>query len=146
VPISPIRIILADDHVAFRTVLRTMLNKERDCLVIHEVSDGIELLDSMHESTLNIAPRIIVMDVQMPRMNGIEATRRLIAVEPHARLLALSMHDDEPFVLEMIAAGASGYMLKSDPWPTLLNAIRDVAAGRFCLSPSLSHLNQTRFL
>jgi DNA-binding NarL/FixJ family response regulator len=146
VPTLPIRIVLADDHVAFRTVLRTMLNKEHDCLVIHEVSNGIELLDSMRATLPIVAPKIIVMDVQMPRMNGIEATRRVIAVEPKARLLALSMYGDESFVLEMIAAGVRGYMLKSDPWPTLLNAIRGVAAGRFCFSPSLTHLNKIRSL
>lgn len=138
-PVAPTRILLADDHASFRAVLREMLEKERDIQVIGEVGDGIELLESLSSNIFQAIPDVIILDVQMRRMGGMEAAKRVTQIEPAIRLLALSMHDDAQFVLAMIAAGVSGYILKDDPWPTLLGAIRSVAAGKPCFSPALNY-------
>lgn len=131
-----IRIVLADDHAQFRETLKALLERQADALIVACVGDGRSLLDRVAHCTP--PPDLVVTDVGMPHLNGIEAVRMLRATHPGIRILALSMRDEPRFVAAMLAAGADGYALKSDPFDVLMNAIRDVAAGKPSLSPQLA--------
>ena len=120
------KIVLADDHEAYRRQLRAALEREPDMTVVGEAADGREAVDLARR----LAPDIVVMDVMMPGMNGIEATRQIAAAVPAVKVLALSLHDDRQFVEAMRAAGASGYALKENAPSALAEALRKVAAGR----------------
>jgi two-component system, NarL family, response regulator NreC len=129
-----IRILLADDHAVVRQGFKMILSAQPDMEIVGEAGNGreaVELAGQLH-------PDIIVMDVAMPELNGIEATRRLAASEPHSRVVALSMHKDSVYVREILRAGARGYLLKDSPAPDLLAAVRAVAAGEGFLSPAVS--------
>ena len=118
-----IRIVLADDHKLFREGMRALLAKERDMDVVAEAGNGratLQLVDKL-------SPDVVVMDVSMPDTNGIEATRKIAASHPQARILAVSMHADRRFVAEMLRAGASGYVLKDCASEELVRAIRTSA-------------------
>jgi len=128
-----IRILLADDSQQYRSVIRTMLDREPDMMVVAEASDGPAALQQARAQTLDL----VLMDVDMPQMDGIEVTRRLLAEQPAPRVLALSLHPDAQFVQAMVEAGAMGYVLKDDPFPDLLSAIREVVAGRTYFSSGL---------
>ena len=132
----PIRLILADDHAQFRETLRGLLERQTDMQVAACVSDGQSLLDCIAGCVP--PPDLIITDVGMPHLDGIEATRQLRAAYPGIRILALSMRNESQFVAAMLTAGADGYVLKSDPFDVLINAIRDVAAGIPCSSPQLA--------
>lgn len=119
------KIVLADDHEAYRQNLRAALEREPDMTVVGEAADGREALDLVRR----LAPDIVVMDVMMPGMNGIEATRQIVAAFPGVKVLALSLHDDGQIVEAMRAAGAAGYALKEDARSELFGALRTVAAG-----------------
>ena len=136
--VVPTRIILADDHVQFRTALRSLLDEQPGFTVLAEFGDGAALLEAFQSGHLRSLPDVIVMDVRMPHMSGIEAARLLAEMEPSPHILALSMHEEDQFVQAMIGAGAHGYVLKGDPLPDLLYAIEKVAAGGFYLSPALT--------
>ncbi len=128
------RVLLADDHNMIRQGLRALIEKQEGMSVIAEAEDGrkaVELADAL-------SPKVVVMDVGMPNMNGIEATRRIIASHPEIKVLALSMHSDKRFVKEMFAAGASGYLLKDSAFQELVLAIRTLAEGRTYLSPGVT--------
>ena len=103
-----IRILLADDHAIVRDGLRALLEKQPDMTVAGEASDGREAVQIAEEN----APDVVVMDIAMPTMNGIEATRRIIATRPSTAVVILSMHQDESYVLRSLKAGARGYLLK----------------------------------
>jgi len=129
-----IRILLADDHAVVRQGFKMILSAQPDMEIVGEAGNGreaVELAGQLH-------PDIIVMDVAMPELNGIEATRRLAASEPHSRVVALSMHKDSVYVREILRAGARGYLLKDSPAPDLLAAVRAVASGEGFLSPAVS--------
>ncbi len=129
-----IRILLADDHAVVRQGFKMILSAQPDMEIVGEAGNGreaVELAGQLH-------PDIIVMDVAMPELNGIEATRRLAASEPHCRVVALSMHKDSVYVREILRAGARGYLLKDSPSPDLLAAVRAVASGEGYLSPAVS--------
>jgi len=129
-----IRVLLADDHKIFRDGLRTLIDKESGMEVVAEAENGrkaVKLAEKM-------APNVIVMDVTMPDMNGIEATRKIMAGLSHVKVIGLSMHSDRRFVLGMLEAGASGYLLKDCAFGELANAIRQVTTGRTYLSPSIA--------
>ncbi len=128
-----IRIVLADDHPSYRSVVREMLDHEPDLEVVAEAGDG----DGAVRADLEHGPDIVIMDIAMPGVDGIEATRQIVARRPTARVLALSLHTDPRFVEAMLQAGAAGYVLKQDSFADLLHAIREVAAGRSFVSPSL---------
>ena len=119
------KIVLADDHEAYRRHLRAALEREPDMTVVGEAADGREAVDLVRR----LAPDIVVMDVMMPEMNGIEATRQIAAAFPTVKVLALSLHDDEQFVDAMRVAGAAGYALKEDVPSALAAALRRVAVG-----------------
>lgn len=129
-----IRILLADDHAVVRHGFRMILAAETDMEVIAEVSNGREALELGEK----LQPDVCVMDVTMPELNGIEATRRLLQVSPKTRVLALSMHKDAVYVREILRAGAKGYLLKDCSPRDFLRAVRLVATGKGFLSPEVS--------
>src|SRR5580693_6173225 len=120
-----IRILLADDHAVVRQGFKMILGEQPDMEIVGEAGNGREALQ-LAES---LKPDIVVMDVAMPELNGIEATRRMIGVAPHARVVALSMHKDSVYVREILRAGARGYLLKDSGAGDLVAAIRAVASG-----------------
>jgi two-component system, NarL family, response regulator NreC len=128
------RILLADDHAVVRNGFRMILNAQVDLEVVGEAANGREAVD-LAES---LQPDIVVMDVTMPELNGIEATRRVCEIAPRARVLALSMHKDGVYVREILRAGAKGYLLKDSGEGDLLDAIRAVGRGDGFLSPSVA--------
>jgi DNA-binding NarL/FixJ family response regulator len=129
-----IRIVLADDHTIFLSGLRTLLEKEPDLEVVAKVKDGREAVRVAHEKR----PDLVVMDVSMPGMNGIEATRQITATLPRVKVLCLSMHSEEQFVTAVLEGGASGYLLKECALDELLTAIRTVMANQIFLSPTIT--------
>ena len=129
-----IRILLADDHKIFRDGLRTLIDKETGMEVVAEAENGRKALKLAEK----MAPNVIVMDVTMPDMNGIEATRKIMAELSHVKVIGLSMHSDRRFVLGMLEAGASGYLLKDCAFGELATAIRQVTTGHTYLSPSIA--------
>ena len=130
-----IRILLADDHAVVRQGFKMILSAQPDMEIVGEAGNGREAVQLAEE----LRPDVVVMDVAMPELNGIEATRRLAASSPHARVVALSMHKDSVYVREILRAGARGYLLKDSPAPDLLMAVRAVASGEGYLSPAVSN-------
>src|SRR6266567_4222235 len=104
----PIRILLADDHTVVRDGLRALLERESDMTIVAEAADGRESVQLAEEQL----PDVVVMDLAMPNMNGIEATRRILAANPRTAVVILSMHQDESYILGSLQAGAKGYLLK----------------------------------
>jgi len=129
-----IKVIISDDHKIMRDGLKSMLEKQRDIEIIAEASDGRTTV----ELAIKLKPDVIIMDVAMPDMNGIEATRQIIKKSPKIKVVALSMHSDKQFILEMLNAGASGYLLKDCAFHELINAIHSVASNRSYLSPEIA--------
>jgi two-component system, NarL family, response regulator NreC len=129
-----IRILLADDHAVVRQGFRMILAAQPDMEIVGEAGNGREAL----ELAGSLKPDVVVMDVAMPELNGIEATRRLAEFAPHARVIALSMHKDSVYVREILRAGARGYLLKESGAGDLVTAIRAVASGEGYLSPAVS--------
>ena len=132
--VRTLRILLADDHRLFREGLRNMLQQEDDLEVLPDASDGRAAV----QLAAQLKPDVILMDVTMPDLNGIEATRQIRAANPGVKVLGLSMHADRQFVTELLAAGASGYLLKDCPCQELVNAIHVVAEGEVYLSPKVA--------
>jgi DNA-binding NarL/FixJ family response regulator len=129
-----IRILLADDHVMVRQGFKMILAAQADMEIVGEAGNGreaVELAEKLH-------PDVVVMDVAMPDLNGIEATRRLAESSPRTRVLALSMYKDSVYVREILRAGARGYLLKDAFDRDLLSAVRAVAAGEAYLSPAVA--------
>jgi DNA-binding NarL/FixJ family response regulator len=130
-----IRILLADDHAIVRQGFRMILSAQNDLDIVGEAGNGREAV----ELAAKLRPDVVVMDVTMPELNGIEATRRLTADNPHIRVVALSMHKDSVYVREILRAGARGYLLKDSVADDLVAAVRAVAAGEGYLSPAISN-------
>jgi two-component system, NarL family, response regulator NreC len=131
----PIRILLADDHAVVRQGFKMILNAQADMEIVGEAGNGREAVDLVER----LKPDVVVMDVAMPELNGIEATRRVSEVSPHTRIIALSMHKDSVYVREVLRAGARGYLLKDSGAGDLVSAIRAVARGEGYLSPAVSN-------
>jgi two-component system response regulator NreC len=129
-----IRIIVADDHQIVRQGLRTLLEKEPDMQVVAEAEDGRRTLNLARE----LIPQVIVMDVEMPDLNGIEATMQILAELPQIKVIALSMYSDRRFVTNMLKAGACGYLLKDCAFEELVQAIRLSMSNRIYLSPGIA--------
>ncbi len=129
-----IRVLLVDDHTILRQGVRALLAREPDMEVIGEAGDGVEAI----EQVSNLHPDVVVMDVVMPRMNGLEATRKLRELYPELRILILSMYDDNEYVTQIIQAGAAGYVLKHAAGNDLVSAIRDVHKGASFLYPPIA--------
>lgn len=128
------RILLADDHTVVRKGIRMILSAQPDLEVVAEASNGLEAVAEA-ERTL---PDVVIMDVNMEGLNGIEGARRIGEISPRSRVLALSMHRDAVYVREMLRAGAKGYLVKDADDDALLDAVRAVARGEAYLSPSVA--------
>lgn len=137
-----IKIILADDHKITREGLINMLESKPDMEVIGEAETGREAV----ELAKNLAPDVVVMDVTMPDLNGIDATRKIIARHKGIKVVGLSMHSDKRYVRGMIQAGASGYLLKDCAFEELVHAIRAVVAEQAYLSPGIANIMIEEFL
>ena len=129
-----IRVIVADDQSMVRAGFRMLLGGEEDIEVVAEASNGLEAVDK----AARFDPDVILMDIRMPELDGLEATQRILAADDTARVLILTTFDLDEYVYEALAAGASGFVLKDDPPEQLLAAIRTVAAGDALLSPTVT--------
>jgi DNA-binding NarL/FixJ family response regulator len=128
------RIILADDHPVVRHGVRSLLQAEPDFAVIGEASDGLETVQMVEK----LQPEVLVVDLMIPGLNGLEVTRQVKQRVPQTRIVVLSMHANEPYVLEALKNGAAGYVLKDSSGTDLVHAIKQVVAGQRYLSPPLS--------
>ena len=128
------RVLLADDHRMFRDGLRALLAEEPDLEVVGAAGNGLEAVALARR----LAPRVVVMDVEMPLLNGIEATRQIRAELPGARVVILSMYDDRRFVAEALRAGATGYLLKDSAFEELARAVHAAASGQVYLSTAIT--------
>jgi DNA-binding NarL/FixJ family response regulator len=131
---APIRVLIADDQALMRTGFRMILDAQDDIEVVGEAIDGADAIRRFEK----LAPDVVVMDVRMPTMDGIEATRRLAALERPARVLILTTFDLDDYVYEALRAGASGFLLKDRPPEELVAAVRVIAAGEALLAPSVT--------
>ena len=133
---SPLRILLADDHTVVRQGLRKILEARPQWEVVAEAADGREAVKQAEE----VKPDVAIMDVAMPLLNGIEDVRQIARKVPSTRVLVLSMHNDEAYVTQMLRAGAAGYLLKDSADVDLLQAVDAVAAGKSFFSPAIARV------
>ncbi len=138
---QPIRLLLVDDHPVVRKGTRDLLDGEPDFQVVGEAGSGEEAIERARDLT----PDVILMDVSMPGMNGIEATRKIKAMRPQQNVLVLTSYDDDAYVFALLEAGAAGYLLKNASEDELLGAVRAVAAGESALHPSVARKVLERF-
>ncbi len=131
-----IRIVLADDHTILRDGLSQAFQEEKDMEIIGQVGDGRAAVEKARE----LRPNVVVMDINMPNLNGIEATRAIQREAPGVRVIALSMHAAKPCIKEIFRAGASGYVHKNCGFDELAHAVRTVAEGKTYVSPSISNI------
>jgi len=131
---QPISIMLVDDHEVVRTGLKSFLESQEGLEVIAEASSGAEAL----ELSLDKRPDVVIMDISMPDMDGLETTRRMIISCPECRVLALTVHNDKQYFFEMLSAGATGYITKQSAAEDLVDAIHAVALGNVYLQPALA--------
>ena len=131
---NKITVLLADDHAVVRHGFRRILEDDHGIAVIGEASDGEEAV----RLAASLKPRVIVMDCAMPKMNGLEATRKILQSEPEAAILMLSMHSEDTLVRQALEAGAKGYVLKNAMELDLAGAVRNVAAGKMVLDPQVA--------
>ena len=137
-----IRILLADDHTVVRDGLRAVLEKQADMTGVGEAADGRDSVRLAEEQS----PDVVVMDIAMPNMNGIEATRRILAANPRTNVVMLSMHQDESYVLRSLKAGAKGYLLKDSLRSDVIEAIRTVSQGRSFMTRKVSRILQEDYI
>jgi two-component system response regulator NreC len=131
---NTINVMVVDDHIVVRTGLKSLLGAQADIEVVAEANNGIEAI----EKALLIRPDVIVMDISMPEMDGMEATRKLQKKCPECKVLALTVHEDKQYFFEMLGAGAKGYISKQAASDELVLAIRAVASGNVYLQPALA--------
>lgn len=132
--LQSIRVVLADDHAVVRKGIREFLEAEADIQVVAEAADGAEALALVARHQ----PDVVVLDIQMPVMTGIEATRRIKAEHPEVRVLVLTAYDDDPYIFALLQAGASGYVLKTADSAELVRAVRAVQRGESALDPAVA--------
>ena len=130
----PLRLLLVDDQQLIREGLRTLLEMEKDLSIVGEAADGAAAVQAFEK----LSPDVVLMDVRMPRVDGVEATRRIRASHPEARILVLTTFDEDELVFEAIRAGARGYLLKDVSGVDLAAAIRAIAHGEAALQPSVA--------
>lgn len=133
---NKIRILLADDHTVMRAGLRLLLERQPDMVVVAEAEDGRQAVELAASHT----PDVVVLDIGMPLLNGIEATRQIVEKLPKTSVVILSMHSDESYVMRSLKAGAKAYLLKDSAEADLIRAIRAVRDGKSFFSPAVSKL------
>lgn len=133
---SKIRILLADDHTVIRIGLKLLLDRQPDFEVVGEADDGL----AAGKLAAQLEPDVIVMDVAMPNLNGIEATRQIVTAHPKIAVVILSMHSDESYVMRALKAGARGYLLKDSAEAELIQAVRTVVTGKSFFSAVVSKM------
>lgn len=131
---QPIRVVLADDHAVVRKGIREFLVAEGDIVVVAEASDGAQAVELVAEHL----PDVAVLDIQMPGVTGIEATRRIRAEHPRVKVLVLTAYDDDPYVFALLQAGAHGYLLKTADSSQLVEAVRAVQRGQPALDATIT--------
>lgn len=131
---EPLRVLLADDHAIVRKGIREFLEEDGEVVVVAEAADGAEAVRLVGEHR----PAVAVLDVQMPILNGIEATRRIKAAYPEIRVLILTAYDEDPYVFALLRAGADGYILKNAEPDDLVRAVKAVAGGGKVLAPDIA--------
>jgi DNA-binding NarL/FixJ family response regulator len=136
-----VRVLVVDDQTMVRAGFRLLLGGEADIEVVAEASNGLDAV--AHAARLR--PDVVLMDIRMPEMDGLEATRRILAADPDAKVLILTTFDLDEYVFEALHAGASGFVLKDDPPEQLIGAVRTVAAGEALLSPAVTRRVIRRF-
>jgi DNA-binding NarL/FixJ family response regulator len=129
-----IRVLLADDHIILRQGIRQFLEDTEDIEVVAEADDGAAVLHAVQK----LLPDVAVLDIHMPGISGVEATRRIKIQHPEVKVLILSAYDDDPYVFALLQAGADGYILKTARAEELIRAVRDVYAGNKALSPEIA--------
>ena len=129
-----IRVVIADDHNVVRKGIRDLLSDEDDITVVGEARNGLEAVDL----ALALQPDVVVMDIAMPEMTGVEATRQLRAQTPGVRVLVLTAYDDDPYIYGLLDAGATGYILKTAESREIVRAVRATAAGQSAIDPAVA--------
>lgn len=137
-----IKILLADDHQLMREGLKSLIEKQPDMEVVGDVSNGREAIDLAHK----LQPDVIVMDIHMPELNGIEATQQIIRDTPKIKILCLSMYSNRRLVADMLKAGATGYLLKESASSELVDAIRNISQGETYLCHKVARVFVERFM
>src|SRR3954470_13635040 len=136
-----IRVLVADDQSMVRAGFRMLLSGEPDIEIVAEARNGLEAVSA----AARFRPTVVLMDIRMPELDGLEATRRILAADPEARVLILTTFDLDEYIFAALTAGASGFVLKDDPPEQLIAAIRTVAAGNALLSPAVTKRVIARF-
>jgi DNA-binding NarL/FixJ family response regulator len=132
--VSPYRIVLADDHAMFRQGIKNILEGVEDLEIVGEAGDGLNLLELLKQ----ITPDMVILDISMPNLRGLEATREIKIISPDMKVLILTMHRDKEYVYHAISAGAEGYLLKEDADTELFTAVEKIRRGEHYISPLLS--------
>lgn len=132
----PIRILVVDDHSVVRQGIITLLEDEEDILIVGEASDGDEVLDSVSK----LKPDVVLLDLTMPRMSGLEAIKLLVPAFPDVKILVFSMHNNPDYILSAVTSGAAGYLQKDTGRDEILKAVRSVAAGELYYPPNASSI------
>jgi len=140
--LPPIRILLADDHSILREGLRVLLDRQDEFAVVGDASNGREAVEMAEKHD----PDVVIMDLAMPGLNGIEATRRIIARSPRTAVVILSMHSDESYILRSLKAGARGYLLKDSLKADLIDAVRAAVRGKSFFSPKVSQVLKEEYV
>lgn len=131
---ATIRVVVADDHKVVRAGIRELLADEPDIQVVGEARDGQEAV----ALAISLRPDVVVMDINMPELSGVEATRQIRAAAPAVRVLALTAYQDDPYIYGLLDAGASGYMLKTAEGQEIVRAVRATAAGQSAIDPAVA--------
>ncbi len=131
-----VRVLVADDHTMIRSGLRHLLEREPGIEVVGEAADGREALDAVE----HLLPDVVMLDIAMPKLNGIDVCRHIAAKQPKTSVIILSMHSDEAYVLKALKAGARGYLLKDSAESDIVNAVRAVSNGKAYFSPEISRM------
>lgn len=139
---EPVKVVLADDHEIVRNGIKTLLESEGQIEVLGEASNGMEAI----EKVIALKPEIVILDIRMPIMNGIEATAKLREVSPNTKVLILSMHDDEEYIIKSAESGASGYLLKDTNKQEFIKAITTIREGHKYFSGDISNILVNNYL
>lgn len=139
---NPIRILLADDHALIRTGIRNLLEGRKDFAIVGEASDGEEVL----RQVIALKPDIVIVDISMPKVSGIDATKHIKERFPDIRVLVLTMHENPEYVYQIFKSGASGYLLKNTGKEELIEAIRAVSQGKKFVSPHVSEIMISEYI